>query len=219
MTPALAKLNFTAHVTTSVAWCGAVASFLVLSIAALTSHSLDVVRGAYLAMNVVGAFVIVPLSVAALLTGMIQSLGTQWGLFRQYWVVTKLVLTIGATLLLLLHQFKAVAGAARRVSMTAAETWPDVGGLGTQLVGDAGLALFVLLVITVLGVYKPWGPTRYGLRKQRELRGAAAHPAMSTPEDAASFPPGLTMLLAVIGAMVFVFGLLHHVAGGMTHGH
>lgn len=37
MTPALRKLNLTAHITSSVGWLGAVASFLALSIAGLTS--------------------------------------------------------------------------------------------------------------------------------------------------------------------------------------
>src|SRR5438093_107471 len=111
---------------------GAVASFLALSVAALASRNVEVVRGAFLAMNLVGAVVIVPLSVAALASGLVQSLGTQWGLFRHYWVVTKLGLTIGATFLLLLHQFNAVAGAAKRVSTTAPGSWPDVGRLATQ---------------------------------------------------------------------------------------
>lgn len=133
MTRALQKLNLTAHVTCSVGWLGAVASFLVLSIAGLTSQNKEIVRAAYLAMNLVGQFIIVPLSLAALLTGLVQSLGSHWGLFRHYWVIVKFTLTIGATLLLLLHQFTAVAGAARRVSGTATGTLPELGGLGVNL--------------------------------------------------------------------------------------
>ena len=78
----------------------------------------------------------------------------------------KLILTIGATILLLLHQFTAVAGASKLVSGAAAGTLPNAGQVGTQLVGDAGLALLVLLMITILSVYKPWGLTRYGRRKK-----------------------------------------------------
>jgi hypothetical protein len=47
--------------------------------------------------------VIVPLSLAALLTGVVQSLGTPWGLFRHRWIVAKLALTVVATVLLLVH--------------------------------------------------------------------------------------------------------------------
>ncbi len=65
-------------------------------------------------MNLIGLYIIVPLSVAALLTGLIQSLGIQWGLFRHGGLM-KFLLTIGATSLLMLHQFTAVERAARPV--------------------------------------------------------------------------------------------------------
>jgi predicted ferric reductase len=227
MTRALQKLNLTAHVTSSVGWLGAVASFLVLSIAGLTSQNTEIVRGAYLAMNLIGQFIIVPLSLAALLTGLVQSLGSHWGLFRHYWVVVKFTLTIGATLLLLLHQFTAVAGAARRVSGTATGTLPEPGGLGVQLVSDAGLAVLALLVITVLSVYKPWGRTRYGLRKQpqerRELPGGTAlstPPVLSDPRKEPAvdgLPVGLRIFLAVVGVIVAGFAMLHLGGGGHRH--
>src|SRR5687767_14207840 len=94
-------------------WLGAVAAFLVLSIAGLTSRDAAIVRGSYLSMNLIGQFIIVPLSLAALISGLVQSLGTPCGLFRHYSVLVKFALTIGATFLLILHQFTAVARAAR----------------------------------------------------------------------------------------------------------
>jgi hypothetical protein len=206
MTPTLRKLNLTAHITSSVGWLGAVAAFLVLSIAGLTSQDADIVRGAYLSMNLIGQFIIVPLSLAALLTGLVQSLGTPWGLFRHYWVLVKFTLTIGATIILLLHQFTAVAGAARRVSSAAAGTLPDVGRLGVQLVADAGVAVLVLLVITTLSVFKPWGKTRYGRRANNE---AAVK----------GLPSELKFLLAAIGVIVLGFLVLHLLGGGLAgHG-
>src|SRR5713226_5007653 len=96
MTPRLRKLALTTHITLSVGWLGAVAGFLVLSIAGLTSQDAEVVRGAYLAMNLIGLFVIVPMSLAALATGVVQALATEWGLLRHYWVLVKFLLTIGA---------------------------------------------------------------------------------------------------------------------------
>lgn len=157
MTPALRKLTLTTHVASSVGWLGAVASVLALSLAGLTGRDPDVVRAVYPAMNLIGRFIIVPLSIAALVTGVIQSVSTHWGLLRYYWVATKLALTVGATGLLLLHQYTAVATAARRASAAAPGSLPDVGGLATQLVLDAGLAVAVLVVTTALSIYKPWG--------------------------------------------------------------
>lgn len=86
MSPALRKLALVVHITVSVGWTGAIAGFLALALAGLTSQNPEVVRGVYVAMDVTVRSVIVPLSIASLVTGLIQSLGTPWGLFRHYWV-------------------------------------------------------------------------------------------------------------------------------------
>jgi hypothetical protein len=93
MAPRLRKFTLTAHVAFSVGWLGAVAGFLALAVAGLTSQDAQTVRAAYLAMELTAWFVIAPLSLASLLTGLVQSLGTTWGLFRHYWVVAKLLTT------------------------------------------------------------------------------------------------------------------------------
>ena len=103
MTPAMRKFVLTAHIISSVGWLGAVAAFLALSIAGLTSSDSQRVRAAYLAMDMTGWLVIVPLSFATLVTGLINSLGSAWGLFRHYWVLFKLLIAAVATALLLLH--------------------------------------------------------------------------------------------------------------------
>ena len=206
MTPALRKLNLTAHVAFSVGFIGAVASFLALSIAGLASQDADTVRGAYLSMNLIGQFVIVPLCFAALLTGIVQSLGTEWGLFRYYWVLLKLILTVGSTVLLLVHQFMAVARAARLVSAAAAGTMPSVGRLGTELVTKAGLAIVVLIVITTISIYKPWGLTSYGRRKK--------FPQLPNKETSM----GLKVSIAVIGLLVVVAIIAKHLTDhGLGH--
>lgn len=94
MTPALRKLALTAHVTSSVGWLGAVGGFLALALAGLTSQDAQMVRAAYLATDVITWFVIVPLAFGSLLTGLVVSLATPWGLFRHYWVLVKFLLTI-----------------------------------------------------------------------------------------------------------------------------
>src|SRR3990170_4099331 len=103
MTLRLRKLALTAHVTSSVGWLGSVGGFLALAVAGLTSQDSQLVRATYLAMELTGWFVIVPLSLASLLTGLVQSLGTEWGLFRHYWILVKLLITILATIVLLVH--------------------------------------------------------------------------------------------------------------------
>lgn len=226
MTPRISKIALVTHVACSVGWMGAVAGFLVLGIAALTSRDAEVVRGAYLSMNLLGLYIIVPLSLAALTTGLIQSLGTEWGLFRHYWVLAKLTLTVGATVLLMMHQFGAIERAARRVLAVAPGTLPEMHGLGTELVSKAGLAVVALIAITALSIFKPWGLTRYGLRKRSQrLSGrsfdAASTLANSDTEATASLPLGLKVFAIATAILIVLFGMLHHLTCGglMHHGH
>lgn len=168
MTPRLRKFALTAHVTSSVGWLGAVAGFLVLAVAGLTSQDVQTVRAAYLAMELIAWCVIVPLSFASPLTGLVQSFGTEWGVFRHYWVLIKFLITIPSTLILLLHM-QPIGHLARVVAETTLARG-EFHGLRLQLVATSGAAILVLLVATTLSVYKPSGLTPYGRRKQREQR-------------------------------------------------
>jgi hypothetical protein len=170
MTASVRKLALTAHVASSVGWLGAVAGFLALAVVGSSGHDERVVRAACVSMNLVTWLVIVPLCFASLVTGIVQSLGTPWGLLRHYWVVVKLVLTALATFILLVH-----AQPIRYLADVAAATSPAAAGLGDlqrQLVGDAALALVVLLTTTALSIYKPQGLTPYGWRRRNESRAA-----------------------------------------------
>ncbi len=168
MTPSLRKITLTAHVTSSIGWFGAVAAFLALAVAGLSSADSQLMRAAYLGMGLTAWFAIVPLALASLLSGVVSSLGSKWGLARHYWILVKLVITILITILLLVHMqpVDILASAAARTTVLSA----DLGGLRIQMVAYAVAALLALLVLTALSVYKPQGMTRYGWRKQHEER-------------------------------------------------
>ena len=171
MPPRVRKFALTAHITFSVGWIGAVVAFLALVVAGMTSQDAPMLRAAWLAMELTGSFAIVPLALAALLTGLVMSLGTKWGLFRHYWTLLSLVLTVLATIVLLVNMqtVSFLAGIAAETDRA------NVGALRSGLWGEllhAGVGLLVLLVIQVLNVYKPRGMTAYGWRKQHEQRKA-----------------------------------------------
>jgi hypothetical protein len=228
MTPRLTKFVLTAHIALSVGWLGAVAGFLALSVASLTSKNAEIVRGAYLSINVIGLHVIVPLSFATLVTGLVQSLGTSWGIFRQYWTAIKFGLTIGAVFLLLLHEFGTATRLARYVLSLPAGVSPDAGSMGSQLAVEAAFAVLVLVVTTVLSVYKPWGLTRYGWRVQQKGRvqfnatGTPDRHTLSGSDEAAAptLPLGLKIFLAMTTLLVGIFAASHHLGGhGPGHHH
>jgi hypothetical protein len=165
MAPGLRKFALTVHLTVSVGWIGAVIAYLALGVSAVTSEDPQTVRAAWIAMEVTGWYVIVPLALAALLTGVIMSLGTAWGLFRHYWVLISLGLTVFSTVILLLHMPTVSALA----DMAQAADSGHLAELGGDLL-HPGVGLLVLLVIAGLNVYKPRGLTPYGWRKQQERR-------------------------------------------------
>jgi hypothetical protein len=170
MTPRLRKFALTAHVTSSVGWLGAVLVFLALAAIGQTSPDAQTVRGAYLLMEPTAWTVLVPLAFTSLLTGIIQALGTTWGLFRHYWVLFKLLITIVATTVLLTYMqtFAVMAD-------VAADASADLGLIrNASPTLHAALALLLLLVALTLAVYKPRGMTRYGQRKLQEQRRALA---------------------------------------------
>ena len=166
MGPRLRKLGLTAHIVVSIGWIGALAGFLALAVVGLTSQDAQAVRAAYVASDLITWFVIVPLAFASMLTGIVQALGTEWGLFRNYWVLFKLLIIVTATVMLL-----GKSGPIGYVSGVAAETTlssADLRGLRFSILGHAVGGLLVLLWAAALGMYKPRGMTRYGWRKRHE---------------------------------------------------
>jgi hypothetical protein len=174
MSPRLRKTVLTAHIATSVGWLGSVLAYLALDVVTAAGQDVATVRGVYIAMDLIVRYAIIPLALSALLIGTINALGTPWGLFRHYWVLAKLVLTVLATLILL--QEASVVGNLARLAVTEA----DPRELPSTLVHSAG-GLLILLTTAVLSVFKPRGLTRYGWRKQHERRTGSFHRTPAGP--------------------------------------
>jgi hypothetical protein len=194
MTPRIRRLALTSHVTFSVGWLGAVVAYLVVAVIGLTSFDLQTVRATYVTMQIMVWFVIVPFAIASLFSGLVQSLGTEWGLFRHYWVLAKFALTTLGTAILLLH-----APRVTEMATHAAESALATGDYRAQriaLVVHAAGGLAILLVATTLSVFKPWGKTRHG-------KGDASARKRY-------------VMIAVVGALV-LFAILHLTGGAPRH--
>jgi hypothetical protein len=181
MSPRLRKFTLAAHVISSVGWLGAAATYVVLAVFVLTNHNPQLVRAAILAMETVVLFVIAPLAALSLVTGVVQSLGSVWGLFWHYWVLFKFLLTSFAVFLLAEYTQSMVgmAGVAAHPTLSRADLH-RLQDIGHGVHSAGGLSL--LLVVTVLAVYKPRGMTRYGQRKQRaQRRTRRGQPAVHAP--------------------------------------
>ena len=193
------KFMLTAHVLASIGWFGALVVFLAHAVGSLMSNDLQVVRSVCIAMALTAWFVILPLSLASFVTGVVQALGTAWGVVRHYWVVAKLLLTSFATAILLLKlaPISDLARAAAQVSFSS-ETSTD---LKLSLVAHSVGGLLVLLVITVLAFYKPAGLTPLAGRRHALAEGPATNSSAPTPR-------WVRRSLIVVAALALILGLL-----------
>ncbi|WP_217914744.1 DUF2269 family protein [Miltoncostaea marina] len=165
MPPLVRKTTLTAHVVSSVGWLGSVIAFLVLAALGFGGGDPRTVSTVYVSLDPLASFAVLPLGIAALLTGVLQALGTPWGLIRHHWVLAKLVLTAVATGLLVLHLDPIRDAAEIARSPSASPT--DLGELRGQLVVYASAALVALTAATALSVFKPAGRTRWGRRREQ----------------------------------------------------
>lgn len=163
MPPRLRRAVLTTHVVTSVGWLGAVLAYLALDVTAVISDDAGRVRSAFVAMELTVIYAIVPLALATVVIGVANALGTPWGLLRHYWVLVKLLLTTVATIVLLLE-----TQTIRSLAEAAASGADPLGLPGTLPHSIGGLV--VLLVATILSIFKPRGLTRYGWRRQQDQR-------------------------------------------------
>jgi hypothetical protein len=169
MSPILRKFVLTAHITFSVGWIGAVVAFLIFVITAMMRTDIQILRVAWIAMGLIGQLVIIPFALGSLFTGLIMALGTKWGLFKHYWVLISLALTLLAVIILLENMQTVSFFAGMATETENADVSMMQAALSSELL-HAGLGLLLLLVIQGLNVYKPRGITPYGWRKQQEQR-------------------------------------------------
>lgn len=156
------------HLVTSVGWIGAAAAYLAIAAVPGSTSDPATVRGAWLMLDLVGWTVVVPLAVAALVTGIAVSLSTAWGLIKHWWVVLSLVLTGFATLITVLHM-PDVSETARRAAVASPDELLRLGGD----VFHPAAGLGVLLIVAVLNVYKPRGRV---MAPREQVGGAGTAP-------------------------------------------
>jgi hypothetical protein len=176
MRPELRKLTLTLHVSSSVGWLGAVVAMLALGSIGAVSHDDQQVRAVFLVMSPTARYALVPLAVLSLLTGLVQSLGTRWGLFQHYWVVFKLVMNLAALVVLL--AYLQTLDELARLAATPSTGEAEFGAMRASPAVHSLLALALLVVATVLAIYKPHGLTRHGrrVRTRQKQPGPARNP-------------------------------------------
>jgi uncharacterized membrane protein len=157
------------HVVASAGWLGLTLGLLALGAAAAATGSATTVEASVRAMKLLADWLLLPVAFLTLLSGLVLSLGTPWGLARYRWVCTKFWLTLATTTATVLALRPGVNSAVAAVA--AGRPLPDAGDV---LFGPI-VSLSAYAFMTVISVLKPWGPTRRG----RRLRASARRPVTS----------------------------------------
>lgn len=176
--PRLRRLLLAVHLACSVGWVGAVIAYLALAIAIPAGRDPEVVRAAWIGMEIVGWYAVVPLAVGSLVTGVLMGAVTRWGLLRHYWVVISLLATTVLTVVLVFH----MTDVSTQTDNARVADDEHLLRMGSDI-AHAVIGLVVLLGILVLNIYKPKGLTRYGWRKDRGERAHAAGRAVADGSD------------------------------------
>jgi hypothetical protein len=163
MRPRIRRTVLVVHIVASVALLGEVWGLAALNTAATLTDDAGLAHAAYRLMPVLVFAGGIPLSLTALISGVVLGLGGHWGLFRYYWVTIKLVLTVAVICAgMFLFDPEAMAAATEGPRPAdATRQWQQVAVLGTQIA--------MLLTATALSVFKPRRrlPARHAHRPAR----------------------------------------------------
>jgi hypothetical protein len=148
------KALVAAHTIVGVGWLGIVVAKLVLEIVGLRTGDQEIARAGFLFMQALDRAVFPPLAITTLVTGIVLSVGTAWGLFKHWWIVVKLVLTVAVV----------VTGAAFVGAWTEAAASSTVdaarASAAAWLIASGTAHLLMLAAATIISVFKPWGQIR-----------------------------------------------------------
>ncbi|NGQ95885.1 hypothetical protein G3578_12035 [Brevibacillus sp. SYP-B805] len=144
--------------------------FLILSITAANTNDEGVLKACYTSMHLLAKTSVRASTIGTLVTGILLSVLTQWGLFKYYWIIVKEGLTI---LSIILGPIGMYFWTLKAVTLTTAE---GLGALqdpaftvnSAQLWTGIILQILSLAMMFVISVFKPWGS-----RKQKNRSNLA----------------------------------------------
>lgn len=153
------NLLLTIHIMFSGIMLGNMAIFLVLNITAAATGDPDLFRACWRIMNVLADSSVRASTIGAVVTGVLLSVLTHWGLVRYYWIIAKELLTIGAIAVNFIGMHGWTLKALRLTESAGLGAWqhPDFADIRLTLFIGIGFQIAALAAMFLLSVYKPWG--------------------------------------------------------------
>ncbi|MEU3838551.1 PDR/VanB family oxidoreductase [Streptomyces sp. NPDC028635] len=175
------KLTLAVHITSSVGWMGLSLSMATLALIGYTTSDPGVAEGAYYAMYVFDETTVSLVGLTSGVSGVLLGCGTPWGLLRHWWVLVKWVLALVVLVFAWAYTHPLVLAAARRAGEAGQDAYRP-GSEATLLVWTVPPLFVVLVFLSVVSVYKPWGRTARGRRYAAAARAPKA-PAAGSGQD------------------------------------
>ncbi|MCY9694691.1 hypothetical protein [Paenibacillus alginolyticus] len=155
----------TIHLLFSAIMLGGAVVFLILSIIAANTSDEGALKACYTSMHVLAKTSIRASTIGTLVTGILLSVLTQWGLFKFYWIIAKEVLTV---LSIVLGPIGMYLWTLKAVTLTTEEGLnalqdPAFIVNNDQLWVGIFLQIISLVAMFTISVFKPWGS-----RKQKK---------------------------------------------------
>ncbi|MGW4201041.1 DUF2269 domain-containing protein [Streptomyces sp. NPDC004726] len=156
------------HVSSAAGWLGLTLGLLALATAAITTESDAMTEAATRSMKVFTDWLVLPLALMTLFSGLLLALGTSWGLARHRWVLTKFCITLVTVTASIFALRPGVDHAAEAVSSGSSLPNPS------DLVMGPIVSFTAYLFMTAISLLKPWGLTRRGRRLRTEATSRKA---------------------------------------------
>ncbi|WP_405861230.1 DUF2269 domain-containing protein [Streptomyces sp. NBC_00090] len=169
------RATLVVHVVSAASWLGLALGLLALGITAATTESAPVLEASVRSMKTMVDWLVFPVALLTLLTGLLMALASNWGLARHRWIYTKFWLTLAM-----------IAGTFFGFRDAIVNTYTDVtaghplADAGDVLLGPmVSLASYVFMM--TISILKPWGLTKHGRKQRAVSRRAVDEAAVRQP--------------------------------------
>ena len=155
-----------AHILCAVAWLGAALCSLIFSLTALFTIDAHLLNATYVFADILDKAILRGGAIGALITGILLSVLTQWGLIRFYWIIVKEIVSVLCIVVgIIISGWNDNA-----ISLTAhkgLQVFHNPLYLTNRTLVFMGICFQILALsgVIVISVFKPWGQ-----RKRQESR-------------------------------------------------
>lgn len=138
---------------------GVSVAFIILSIVAGTTNDVGILKACYLSMHILAETSIRASTIGTVVTGILLSLLTSWGLFKYWWILVKEILTIFSIVVGIVGIYFWSLNAVTITSEIGLHAFTNSVFVVNEYQLWTGIILQVifLVMMTIISVFKPWG--------------------------------------------------------------